>query len=112
MVMGEGEGVRVMLMAMVTDITQASSHPSHIQVKMPTSQPPHHPHAQVLEAVGRSLIATGDLVVAALKPTLDDIAQSPNLKKMAAMFWVDEEVGCMQSRLCLWIYDAMIHLIV
>lgn len=46
---------------------------------------------QVLEAVGRSLIATGDLVVAALKPTLDDIAQSPNLKKMAAMFWVDEE---------------------
>ena len=41
---------------------------------------------QLIEAVAKSLISTGDLVIAAIRPTLEDIASSPSLRKLAAIF--------------------------
>jgi hypothetical protein len=52
---------------------------------------------QVIEAVAKSLIATGDLVIAAIKPTIEDIASSPCLKKLAAVFYVREAEEATQA---------------
>ena len=52
---------------------------------------------QVIEAVAKSLIATGDLVIAAIKPTIEDIASSPCLKKLAAIFYVREAEEATQA---------------
>ena len=52
---------------------------------------------QVIEAVAKSLISTGDLVIAAIKPTIEDIASSPCLKKLAAIFYVREQEEASQA---------------
>eukprot|EP00750_Incisomonas_marina_P032016 INCI8752.1.p1 GENE.INCI8752.1~~INCI8752.1.p1 ORF type:complete len:1130 (+),score=249.04 INCI8752.1:163-3552(+) len=52
---------------------------------------------QVIEAVAKSLIATGDLVIAAIKPTIEDIASSPCLTKLAAIYYVREHEEATQA---------------